>query len=115
MHNLRIVIDPDKPMKLSKANGQYIISLISRYLGLNQSEYAAMIDMDRGLLSRYLNGQINITMPALQRILSGIKFTDDNKHLEYVAEWQTVIHIKVQESQTGRTAKDADCTNYEPT
>lgn len=115
MHNLRIVIDPEKPIRLSKANGQYLISLISRYQNMNQSEYAAMIDMDRGLLSRYLNGQINITMSALQRILSGISYIHENKEYKYVAEWQTVIHIKAQECRTGQTANDADCTNYEPT
>lgn len=115
MHNLRIVIDPTQPMRLSKANGQYIVSLISRYLNMNQSEYAAMIDMDRGLLSRYLNGQVNITMTALQKILSGISYSHEGKQFKYVAEWQTVIHIKAQESRTGQTANNADSTNCEQT
>ena len=79
---------------------------------MTQSEFAASIDMDRGLLSRYLNGQIVITRQALTKILGGIKYTDhQGKEFKYVAQWESTILIREQESETGQDAQVADFTS----
>ncbi len=102
MHRLKIIINPENP-KLSEAEGRFLSSLIQKHTGLTLSEYSVRIDMDRTLLSRYLNGQINITQDALRRILSGIKYEHEGKQYQYIAEWQQQALVREQEIPSSAT------------
>ena len=92
MHRLKIVFT--ETPRLSEGEGRFLTSLIQKHSGLSLSDYSIKIGMDRTLLSRYLNGQINITQDALRRILSGIQYEQDGKQYEYIAEWQQQILIR---------------------
>lgn len=107
MHRLKIVFSQDSPPKLSEAEGRFLSSLIHKHTGLSLSDYSVKIGMDRTLLSRYLNGQINITQDALRRIISGIQYERDGKQFSYVAIWEQQIVIR--ETQSGEWPKPNPC------
>lgn len=94
MHRIKIVFSQESPPKLSDAEGKFISSLIHKHTGLSLSDYSVKIGMDRTLLSRYLNGQINLTQDALRRILSGIKYEREGNEFKYIAIWEQQVTIR---------------------
>jgi len=94
MHGLKITFSEGANPKLSKPEGDFICALIQNHTGMSLSDYSVKIDMDRSLLSRYLNGHLNITREALNRILSGIEYEKDGIHYQYSAEWSTQVTIR---------------------
>ena len=98
MHRLKIIFSHDSSPKLSEAEGRFLSSLIHKHTGLSLSDYSVKIGMDRTLLSRYLNGQINITQDALRRILSGVSYEHEGKQFNYIAIWEQAILIREAQS-----------------
>lgn len=103
-----IVTATKNPIHLTIAQGNVIKALITKHCKMNQTEYATHINMDMALLSKYLSGELPITVQALQRILSKITYTSPTSHIGFEAEWQT--RILIRECETGTVVPNADFT-----
>lgn len=97
-----IVTATKNPIHLTVPQGNVIKALNTKHCKMNQTEYASHINMDMALLSKYLSGELPITVQSLQRILS--KITYSNKGFE--AEWQT--RILIRECETGPDVPNVD-------
>ena len=103
-----IVTATKSPIHLTIAQGNVIKALITKHCGITQTQYAELINMDMALLSKYLSGELPITVQALQRILSKITYNSTDLQMGFEAEWQT--RIVIREYTTGQTVPNVDCT-----
>lgn len=108
---LLVVTSTKNPIYLTVAQGNIIKALITKHCKINQTQYSDLINMDMALLSKYLSGELPITVQALARILSKISYNTPHLAIGFEAEWQT--RIVIREYEIGKVVPNADCTEQE--
>lgn len=89
-----IISDPNEEVFLTPEQGNFIKALIHKCCKCSQADYAESINMNKGLMSRYLTGEMRITLGALNKIVSNLNFTYQGEVFQYEALWRTIIEIR---------------------
>jgi len=112
MDKLRIE-STEEAIHLSPIQGDFLKALIHKCTKLSHANFSTTIGMNKGLLSRYLTGDLRITPCALATILSGLSFEKDGQRYQYTAIWKTIVEIHPK--LIGPAVPNADSTLQETT
>lgn len=105
MDKLRIE-STEEAIHLTPIQGDFLKALIHKHTKLSHAAFSTVIKMNKGLLSRYLTGDLRITPCALATILSGLSFEKDGNLYQYTALWKTIVEIHPK--RIGPIAPSAD-------
>ena len=107
--NKLIISTNEEEVRLTGPQGEFIKALIYKLKKLSQTDYADSIGMNKGLLSRYLSGDMRLTPDALNKILSNLNFVEDGIQYQYDAAWRIIIEIRPL--KIGPIVRDVDSTD----